>query len=108
MEVSLVSERGYSSGNKGLADKLGLVTYRTDEGRPHLAVKSMEVCRQCMRKPCISRCCAEVYRWQAGEENLEIAYENCLECGVCKIVCPYDNFKWEYPRGGFGVAYKYG
>ena len=42
------------------------------------------------------------------EEALEVAYENCLECGDCQIVCPYDNIDWSYPRGGFGVAYKYG
>ncbi len=35
--------------------------------------------------------------------------ENCLECGTCRVVCLYDNFEWEYPRGGFGgVAYKFG
>ena len=32
----------------------------------------------------------------------------CIECGTCRILCPYYNVSWKYPRGGFGVAYKFG
>ncbi len=94
--------------NKGLAELLGLVKYNTDQQGSHLKAKDMDVCRRCEDKPCVPRCCSEVYRWNDEEQRLEIAYENCLECGVCKIVCPYDNIDWSYPRGGFGVCYKYG
>jgi ferredoxin like protein len=103
-----VSDSPYRSENKGLADALGLLKYVTDTLGSHLKVKDVEVCRRCEGKPCIARCCAEVYRWNEEDRRLEIAYENCLECGVCKIVCPYDNIDWSYPRGGFGVCYKYG
>jgi ferredoxin-like protein FixX len=24
------------------------------------------------------------------------------------MICPFQNIKWEPPRGGFGVSYKYG
>ncbi len=94
--------------NRGLDDSLYTVKYEVDEENSHLAVVYSEVCIRCERKPCISKCPAEVYRWLEDEQELEIAYENCLECGTCKVVCPYDNFEWEYPRGGFGVAYKFG
>lgn len=104
----MVSDERFRSSNEGLAESLGRVKYRTDECGSHLKVKDTQACRRCIRKPCIARCCAEVYRWREEDEVLEVAYENCLECGVCKIVCPYDNIDWSYPRGGFGVVYKYG
>lgn len=98
----------YRSDNEGLAEKLGRLKYVTDADNPHLATKDVETCRQCQDKPCIPRCPAETYRWNHEEQSLEIAFENCVECGVCKIVCPYGNIEWRYPRGGYGVRYKYG
>ena len=94
--------------NQGLADRLFLVKYEIDEENCHLVITDQQVCRDCEERPCIPRCPAEVYRWEESEEALEVAYENCLECGACRIVCPYENIDWSYPRGGFGVAYKYG
>lgn len=95
----------YVTGNEGLTDKLYTVKYKTDT-QSHLQAKDVEVCRSCKDKPCIPRCCAEVYSWE--DDHLHIAFENCLECGVCKVICPYDNIDWSYPRGGFGVVYKFG
>jgi ferredoxin like protein len=93
--------------NVGLADKLYKVKYKTDE-LTHLKIKDQEVCRKCEDKPCIARCPAEVYEWEAEHGQVLVAFENCLECGVCKIVCPYDNIDWVYPRGGYGVVWKFG
>ena len=104
----MVNERRYHSGNEGLAELLGLVRYVTDMSESHLQVRDAGVCLKCEQKPCIARCCAEVYRWEGEQGELEIAYENCLECGACKIVCPFDNIDWNYPRGGYGLSYKYG
>jgi ferredoxin like protein len=89
----------------GLADRLYKVKYKTD-GLTHLKIKDQAVCLRCEYKPCIPRCPAQVYEWENDE--IRVAFENCLECGVCKIVCPYDNIDWEYPRGGFGVVWKFG
>ena len=47
----------------------------------------------------------QVKEWYA---EFPVKASACVECGVCKIVCPYDNFDWRYPRGGYGVRYKYG
>jgi len=91
--------------NEGLADKLYLLKYEVDE-ESHLVIKDQKTCRDCERKPCINRCPAEVYSWEG--DRLQVAYENCVECGVCKIVCPYENIDWRYPRGGFGVSFKFG
>ena len=97
-----------SGANQGLADRLFLVKYEIDEENCHLVITDPADCKRCEDKPCICRCPAEVYRWEEEEETLEVAYENCLECGACRVACPYDNIDWSYPRGGFGVAYKYG
>jgi ferredoxin like protein len=34
--------------------------------------------------------------------------EGCLECGTCKVVCDRDAVSWRYPRGGYGVRYRWG
>ena len=91
--------------NVGLADNLYKGKYKTDDAS-HLKIKDQEVCAKCEDKPCIARCPAEVYELENGE--ILVAYENCVECGVCKIICPYDNIEWEYPRGGYGVVWKFG
>ncbi len=103
-----MSDQQQERSNVGLVDALYLVKYEVDEEDSHLKILDVEVCRKCEDRPCITRCPAEVYLWNEAEDELEVAYENCLECGVCRIVCPYDNIEWRYPRGGFGVAYKFG
>ncbi|MCD6351641.1 MAG: 4Fe-4S dicluster domain-containing protein [Armatimonadetes bacterium] len=91
--------------NEGLVDKLYLLKYEIDEDS-HLVIKDPQVCAECEDRVCILRCPAEVYAWEG--DHLQVAYENCVECGVCKIVCPYDNIDWRYPRGGYGVFFKLG
>ena len=91
--------------NVGLMDKLYKVKYKTDE-TSHLVIKDQTTCMACEDKPCVGRCPAQVYEWE--DEQTRVSYENCVECGACRIVCPYDNIAWEYPRGGFGVVWKFG
>ena len=96
--------------NEGLVDKLYLLKYEVDD-EAHLVVKDQEVCKRCEKRPCIVRCPAEVYSWEG--DHLQVSYENCVECGVCKIVCAAvnggeSNIDWRYPRGGFGVFFKFG
>ncbi|MED4227025.1 4Fe-4S ferredoxin, partial [Neobacillus cucumis] len=26
--------------------------------------------------------------------------------GSCRIGCPYQNIKWEYPKGGHGIVFR--
>ena len=88
-----------------IEDKLYTVTSKTDE-ESHLVQIDPDVCEACERKWCTIFCPAETYKWE--DDKLLIAFENCLECGACKIGCPYLNIQWRYPRGGFGVRYKFG
>jgi len=73
----------------------------------HLSVRLQETCGRCILRPCVDVCPAGVYSW-CEDSGLSVAYENCLECGSCKIVCEFDNIEWNYPPGGFGVDYRWG
>lgn len=90
-----------------LEDKLFLVTFNADS-ESHLLVKDQAVCRQCQGKPCISGCPADCWEHSPEKNEVHAAFEGCLECGTCRIICPYANISWRYPRGGFGVKYKFG
>lgn len=90
-----------------LEDKLFLVTFNADT-ESHLSVLDQAVCRGCRDKPCISGCPADCWEHLAEKDEVHVAFEGCLECGTCRIICPYANVGWKYPRGGFGVKYKFG
>ena len=90
-----------------IEDKLYLVGYNVDHENNHLGISDPEVCRtSCEKKQCTYVCPASVYTWDEKEEKININYDACLECGTCRFACEY--ITWKYPRGGFGVAYKFG
>jgi len=38
-----------------------------------------------------------------------LSTDGCLECGTCRLLCSeHHNVEWSYPRGGYGVLYKFG
>lgn len=100
-----VPSKAVSREGMRLEDKLFLNRFNADSVS-HLKIISREVCLGCRFKPCTMFCSAGVYKWE--EDRITIAYEGCLECGTCRIGCPYANIQWDYPRGGFGISYKYG
>lgn len=85
-----------------LEDKLGLLTYSIDK-IPHIVVDTNK-CETCAVKPCVSGCPAGCFTIES--EKLHFQYEDCIECGTCKIVCPYGAVDWNYPRGTFGVVFR--
>ncbi|HIJ66133.1 MAG TPA: 4Fe-4S dicluster domain-containing protein [Candidatus Hydrogenedentes bacterium] len=89
-----------------IEDKLSKVQF-INHADSHLAVRDQQTCRRCVLRPCVDVCPGAVYDY-SNEEGLSVAYENCLECGSCKIVCEFDNIEWNYPPGGFGVDYQWG
>ena len=87
-----------------LEDKLYTVK-STPDVVSHL-VPDSEYCRCCKDKPCTYICPAGVYEWQ--DDKMIVNFENCLECGACKIACPSKTLKWEYPKGTKGITFKLG
>lgn len=61
------------------------------------------ICSICKGKECTKFCPAEVFAWSAVDDELIVAYENCLECGVCKMGCPYEAIEYNHPKAGFGI-----
>ncbi len=88
-------------------DLLISLKYYVDEEQSHLWIKEPETCTRCKYKPCLSFCPVGVYTLD-NEGKIQVAYQACVECGSCRVACPYNNIGWKLPRGGFGVAYKFG
>ena len=86
--------------------KLGLDVFALDK-EPHIVV-NQAVCRErCKRRVCLTICPARLYT-QAEDGSIVLNYEGCLECGTCKLACAEGALDWRYPRGGFGVQYRFG
>ncbi len=93
-----------------LEEKLYTVKFKADT-ESHLVVKEAKNCVECGNahgRPCLTFCPANVYEWEGVEEGLAVRYEGCLECGACRIGCPYDNIEWRYPKGALGLTYRIG
>ena len=88
-------------------EKLLLNKFIVDRA-PHITLKK-ELCLQCESKPCLRICPVQNFKLEKGEVVFDWA--GCLECGSCRIVCNFFGkgaIEWNYPRGGFGVVYRYG
>lgn len=86
--------------------KLGVNKFNVDEHHPHIIVKSQP------DNPALllltKACPAGLYKLQA-DGSVRFDYAGCLECGTCRILGLGSALEsWEYPRGTFGVEYRYG
>lgn len=89
-----------------LEKKLSTIKYEPDS-TSHLN-PDPEKCKVCISKICTRVCPAGVYEWMEEEQRLLVKFENCLECGACRITCEKKCLKWEYPKGTKGVTFKKG
>ncbi|RVC64860.1 MAG: ferredoxin family protein [Mesorhizobium sp.] len=88
-------------------DKLYQNRYLVDSGRPHIIVRPHD-------KPSANLlaltyvCPAKCYELN-DRGQVEITADGCMECGTCRILCEKGgDIEWNYPRGGFGVLFKFG
>ena len=65
-------------------------------------------CLICKGRCCTYICPANVYEWNDEKQELIVNFENCLECGACRIACERKSLAWEYPKGTKGVTFKQG
>ncbi|MBQ3310589.1 4Fe-4S dicluster domain-containing protein [bacterium] len=87
-------------------DKLFTVKY-VNNINSHLTNDTKE-CKNCKEKCCTFICPANVWQWNNETQTMTINYENCLECGACRIACPKHSIDWKYPQGNSGVTFKKG
>lgn len=71
-------------------------------------IPDIEICKTCKNKTCLYICPANVYNLNEISNKLMVDFENCLECGACKIACPLKNIEWKYPKSKCGVTFKHG
>ncbi len=88
-------------------EKLFQNRYLVDAGRPHITVRPHDTPSRALRSlvhACPAGCYAENEKGQ-----VEITADGCMECGTCRVVtAKTGEIEWNYPRGGFGVLYKFG
>jgi len=88
------------------ASKLALDAFKNDK-ETHIHIKQ-EICKDCAERHCLYICPGGLYSINEDTGELLIEYAGCLECGSCLVACPCGALEWNYPRGGFGVQYRYG
>ncbi|MGI9861319.1 4Fe-4S dicluster domain-containing protein [Moorella naiadis] len=82
-----------------------LLTPRLVDEEMHIKVKDDQACHRCLNKPCTYACPSQVFEWE--EDHVRVKYPRCMECGACRLFCPEGNILMEYPRGGYGLNYRY-
>ena len=85
-------------------DLFGVVSYKLNE-EAHIRV-NREICQGCVHRACTFMCPANCYQWNEARERIDFAYEPCLECGTCLLICDRNALEWNFPQGGFGVRYR--
>jgi len=88
-------------------EKLFQNRYLVDAGRPHIRVKPHSVPSASLLA--MTRLCPAGCYTTTESGQVEVVADGCLECGTCRIVTRQTGeVEWNYPRGGFGVLYKFG
>ncbi|NQT74475.1 MAG: 4Fe-4S binding protein [Chloroflexi bacterium] len=87
-----------------IEDKLLLIRFNSDQSA-HIKLNK-DLCVDCEERGCLYVCPVNAYQIEGNEMTFD--WSACLECGACRIVCSRGALNWEYPRGGFGVCFRYG
>ena len=89
------------------AELLSLNKFNVDEEQAHIMLNK-DICSKCQEKSCLLVCPAVLYRLDTSGA-ITFDHAGCLECGTCRVMCKNRGIiKWEYPRGTFGVCFRYG
>ncbi len=86
-------------------ENLAQMTRFNRDKQAHI-ILNKDLCRTCSHHACVQACPAKCYTLNTEANRLDVAYENCLECGTCYVICDKKAIDWTYPRGGFGVHYR--
>lgn len=92
---------------QSIEQKLFQNRYLVDAGRPHIKVAPHSKPSKRLLS-LVHACPAGCYSQNDGGQ-VEVSVDGCLECGTCRVLCgPSGEIAWSYPRGGFGVMFKFG
>ena len=90
--------------NPSIAERLATLHFRVDD-TAHISVDG-NGCGQCGGHPCLDFCPAHCFT-PDGSGGIDYYYVGCVECGTCLILCEGDAIRWNYPRGGYGISYRF-
>lgn len=82
--------------------KLTLIRTRVHR-ETHIQVDA-GICEHCPHLACVYGCPATCYRVIDGK--VKFAYDGCVECGTCAVICDRGAVSWTYPQGGYGVKFR--
>lgn len=85
-----------------------LSTVKTKPYKESHLIPTVQDCRRCDSRACLYVCPASVYEWNDDLQQLNVRFENCLECGACRIACQKHSLEWKYPKSDYGITYKLG
>jgi ferredoxin like protein len=89
-----------------IEEKIALNAMKNDR-ESHITLDQGQ-CGQCEERWCIAVCPGHLYSLNSETGEMVVEFAGCLECGSCKIACIRGSVTWDYPRGEYGVQYRYG
>ena len=90
-----------------IEDKLYQNRYLVDAGRAHIKVREHTEPTPALLA-LLTACPARCYELN-DRGQVEITVDGCVECGTCRVIAePSGDIEWSYPRGGYGVLFKFG
>jgi len=84
--------------------RLNLNSFTTDK-ETHITIDHKRCTEKDVRillRICPSSC----FTMKSGE--LVFSRLGCLECGACRAAASPGAIEWNFPKGGFGIQYRYG
>ncbi len=88
-------------------EKLFQNRYVVDPGQPHIKIAAHD--KPSANLVAMTRLCPAGCYSLADSGKVEVAPDGCMECGTCRILCEAQgDIEWNYPKGGYGVLFKFG
>lgn len=88
-------------------EKLFQNRYLVDAGRPHIRIRPHETPSRALVS--LTHACPAGCYSRNDKGQVEITPDGCVECGTCRVLtAKTGEIEWNYPRGGFGVQFKFG
>ena len=88
-------------------DKLYQNRYQVDAGKVHIKVREHDKPSEPLRA-LLTACPARCYELN-DKGQVELTADGCIECGTCRIIGEESgDIEWNYPRGGYGISFKFG
>ena len=91
----------------GTEQLLGLDKFVVDDEEAHIEIEK-ERCRACSSKPCCVACPPGFMPSRTGRSSSTMRGAWSAAPAGWYVPIPPITIRWRYPRGGFGIQYRYG